>query len=103
VAARPAAAAPIDWPAPLVIHDITDRRHAEAGLRFQKSLLVAQGEASPHGILAVSPEGRILSFNRRFAELWQLPETVLATRSDEAMLGAVMDQRGRGFEPRSPL
>jgi hypothetical protein len=51
----------------------------------------------------VSPEGRILSFNRRFAELWQLPETVLATRSDEAMLGAVMDQRGRGFEPRSPL
>ena len=39
-------------------------------LRFQKSLLEAQSEASPDGILVVSPEGRLLSFNRRFVHLW---------------------------------
>jgi PAS domain S-box-containing protein len=73
--------------------DITDRRRAEAALRFQKSLLEAQGEVSPDGILAVAPDGRILSYNRRFAELWRLPEEVLARGSDEAVLSAVADQQ----------
>ena len=34
----------------LVIHDVTDRHHADEDLRFQKSLLEAQSEASIDGI-----------------------------------------------------
>jgi PAS domain S-box-containing protein len=65
----------------------------EAGdLLFRKSLLEAQTEASTDGILVVSPEGRILSFNRRFAELWELPGDVLATGSDEAAIASVRDK-----------
>ena len=72
--------------------DVTDRKRAEAALRFQKTLLEAQSEASIDGILVVSTEGKITSFNQRFVEMWQIPEEVISTRSDEAALQAVLDK-----------
>jgi PAS domain S-box-containing protein len=72
--------------------DVTDRKRAEEALRFQKTLLEAQSEASIDGILVVSAEGKITSFNQRFVEMWQVPEEVIATRSDEAALQAVLDK-----------
>jgi two-component system NtrC family sensor kinase len=65
------------------------RRVAEE-LRFQKSVLESQSEASPDGILVISPDGRILSRNRRFAEMWGIPAEILRRDSDEAALEFVM-------------
>jgi PAS domain S-box-containing protein len=56
------------------------------------ALLEAQGEASGDGVLVVDNAGRIVSHNRRFVEMWGLPEAVVAVRSDEAALRAVEDQ-----------
>jgi PAS domain S-box-containing protein len=78
-----------------------ERRRAEQELRFQKSVLESQSEASIDGILLVSPEGRILSFNRRFAAMWAISDEVLQTRSDEAALNSVMDQLARPEEFRA--
>lgn len=78
-----------------------ERRRAEEGLRFQKSVLESQSEASIDGILLVSPEGRILSFNRRFAQMWGLSDEVLRTRSDEAALNSVIDKLARPEEFRA--
>jgi signal transduction histidine kinase/ActR/RegA family two-component response regulator len=39
----------------------------------QKSLLQAQFDATQEGILVVSPKGKIVSWNRRFLEIWQIP------------------------------
>ena len=39
--------------------DVSDRKRAEEALRFQKTLLEAQSEASIDGILVVSAEGEI--------------------------------------------
>jgi PAS domain-containing protein len=72
--------------------DISDRKRAEEALRFQKMLLDAQSEASLDSILVVSAEGEITSFNQRFVEMWQIPEEVISTRSDEAVLQAVLDK-----------
>ncbi|HEV2129513.1 MAG TPA: PAS domain S-box protein, partial [Longimicrobiaceae bacterium] len=72
--------------------DVTERKLAEEQLRLQKTLLEAQGEASIDGILVVSPQGKMLSFNRRFIEMWAIPEEVVASKSDEAALQAVLDQ-----------
>lgn len=65
------------------------RLHRE--LSYQRSLLQAQAEASMDGMLVVSPDGRMVSYNRRFVEMWGLSEQVLASGTDEAALQSVLD------------
>jgi diguanylate cyclase (GGDEF)-like protein/PAS domain S-box-containing protein len=93
----------------MVLRDLTDHLRAEAererrirveaaqavaeagreALRFQAALLEAQAEASIDGILVVSTTGAMVSFNRRFVELWGIARDVEASRSDAAALEAV--------------
>jgi PAS domain S-box-containing protein len=74
------------------VRDVTARRQMENGLRFQTALLRAQREASIDGVLVVSPRGEVLSFNRRYVDLWEIPDDVLATHSDAALLDIVTQQ-----------
>ncbi len=55
-------------------------------LSFRGTLLEAQQEASLDGLLVVSREGRMISYNRRFAELWEFTDDLLTAESDEAAL-----------------
>ncbi len=64
--------------------DITKRKRGEAALQESLSLLQATLESTADGILAVDKEGRITSYNQRFADLWSLPQEVLDTRVDGA-------------------
>jgi len=66
--------------------DVTPLKRAEEELRFQHSLLEAQSEATTEGILVVSPDRRMLSFNQRFAEMWSIPGEVQLSRSEEEAL-----------------
>ena len=72
--------------------EIAERRKAELNLRFQKTLLECQQDTSLEGILLVSPRGKIISYNRRFLELWKIPYEIIETRSDEKALNYVMSQ-----------
>lgn len=69
-----------------------ERKWAEEEVRFQRTLLQSQSEATIDGILAVSPEGRILYTNRRFREMWGIPDEVVATNADSAALESVLDR-----------
>ena len=51
--------------------------HERADLRDTLSLLSATLDATADGILVVDLDGRITSFNRRFVEMWQIPDEVL--------------------------
>jgi PAS domain S-box-containing protein len=54
------------------------------------SLLQAVLEAAADGILAVDPSGHVTTCNRKFLEIWGLPESVLASRRVEVIRAAVL-------------
>lgn len=73
-----------------LFHDVTEQRRSQDQLRFQAALLLAQAEASVEGILVVDTTGKIVSWNARFARMWDIPEEVIESRSDEAAIGSVL-------------
>jgi PAS domain S-box-containing protein len=72
--------------------DITERIETEEQLRFQKTLLECQGEASPDGILVVDAARHWISYNHRFIEMWNIPEHISEARSSDAALQWVRDK-----------
>ncbi len=64
----------------------TDDSANGAGPPLSASFLTSVFEATEDGLLVVDDEGRIRHYNRRFAEIWDLPEEVLADRSDRKAL-----------------
>src|SRR5262249_15068952 len=74
------------------IGQFIERKRAEEALRFQKSLLESQSEAAIDGILVVSREGVMVSFNRRFGQIWDIPNEILQARTDERALQYVLDK-----------
>jgi len=65
--------------------DIHARKQAEQALGNSEALLRATLEATADGILVVNDRGRVLAANRRFQELWRIPDGVL-TRAIDAEL-----------------
>jgi PAS domain S-box-containing protein len=72
--------------------DITERKKAEDELLFKSTLLEAQSETSIEGILVVDGEGKSILFNKRFGQMWNMPQRILDTRDDKKMLQYVLDQ-----------
>jgi diguanylate cyclase (GGDEF)-like protein/PAS domain S-box-containing protein len=73
-------------------HDVTERVAVETELRSSASLLQATLDSTADGILVVDGDGSITSFNRRFAQMWRIPELMLADATDDAALTFVLDQ-----------
>lgn len=62
---------------------------AQRDLRIREEILRAQGESGVEGLLVVSPEGQMVSYNSRFAEMWGIdPELMRAGSDDEALAAA---------------
>ena len=71
---------------------MTARRRADREIEESLSLLRATLEATTEGILVVNENGKIVNFNRKFTEMWRLPESVLVSRDDNQALAWVLDQ-----------
>ncbi|MGH8529700.1 MAG: CHASE domain-containing protein [Nevskiales bacterium] len=74
------------------IRDISERKQAQEKLRGALSALSATLESTADGILVVDRQGRIVSFNRRFMQMWNMPEAIAAAGNDELALAAVLPQ-----------
>jgi PAS domain S-box-containing protein len=72
--------------------DISTRKRAEEELRLMNLVLSTQQEASIDGILVVDVNGKMVSSNGRFAEMWGIPSDIMESRSDERALQSVMEK-----------
>ena len=80
-------------PVPPPRHDAdADRERAERDLRETLSLLNATFESTADGILVVDLAGHIVSFNRKFAELWRIPDSILETKDAPQAVAFVLEQ-----------
>ncbi len=75
-----------------MLTDITERKLAEEALQNSHSLLAATLESTADGIVVVDTAGKVISFNRRFLELWRIPETLIETRVGGQLLQFLLDQ-----------
>jgi len=75
-----------------VARDITERKSADEALKSSLSLLNATLESTADGILVVDRNGHITRWNQKFADMWQIPEDVLSSNSDEQALNHVLNQ-----------
>jgi two-component system, cell cycle sensor histidine kinase and response regulator CckA len=72
--------------------DVTEQHRAREILEHTVSLQHATLESTTDGLLVVDTEGRIVSYNRQFAEMWHIPEQVIEQGYDRAALLFVLDQ-----------
>jgi len=69
-----------------------DQTRAESELKNAVSLLNATLESTADGILVVDKEGKIVGFNRKFVQMWRIPQSIIASRDDNQALGFVLEQ-----------
>ncbi|HKJ22903.1 MAG TPA: diguanylate cyclase, partial [Gammaproteobacteria bacterium] len=62
---------------------------ARQELALKNIILTTQQETSQDAILVVGGDNRIISYNRRFIELWALPEALVRRRDDRPVLAFV--------------
>lgn len=74
------------------VRDVSERKKADKALAESFSVLEATLESTADGILVVNAQGRIIRFNKKFTELWGIPQEILVTGDDNKAIGFVLDQ-----------
>jgi two-component system, cell cycle sensor histidine kinase and response regulator CckA len=74
------------------LRDLTESRRVALESRRTLSLLQATLESTADGLLVVDATGKITAYNRKFAQMWRIPDSVLEAGDDEQALRYVLDQ-----------
>ena len=72
--------------------ELAERKRAEEALHWSETQLHVILESTDDGILAVDSKGKVIKANKRFAELWRIPQSVMDTGDDQALLNFVLKQ-----------
>jgi len=72
--------------------EIQERQQAEAELGRSLSLQNATLESTNDGLLVVDRSGYYSSYNQKFAQMWRIPNEVLASRKRDEVLAFVLPQ-----------
>ncbi|HSF54847.1 MAG TPA: PAS domain S-box protein, partial [Algoriphagus sp.] len=74
------------------VMDAHEEKLAEEKLAYRTALLEAHNQAGVDGIMLVDAKGKIISYNQRFIEIWNMPQHILADQDDDAALTFAMSQ-----------
>ncbi|HVT44057.1 MAG TPA: EAL domain-containing protein [Thermoanaerobaculia bacterium] len=72
--------------AAMMLHSGRQRSDDASSLRTTIAVLRAQQEATLDGILVVASDRQVITHNRRFSEIWGIPEDVVRRGSDDELL-----------------
>ena len=72
--------------------NINEQKLVLSEVQYRKTLLEAHNEASLDGILLVDTKGKILSYNHRFVEIWNMPQQIVDVKDDEKALAFALTQ-----------
>jgi PAS domain S-box-containing protein len=75
-----------------ILIDIDKHKKIEKEKEQNISLLRATLESTADGILVVDSSGKISDFNNQFAQMWRIPDAILATHDDKQAIDFVLDQ-----------
>lgn len=71
---------------------IAERKKTEEELVLKNALLEAESETSPDGILVVDRKRKVILTNRRFGEIWNIPQRVVHSKDDLLFLKHILPQ-----------
>jgi two-component system cell cycle sensor histidine kinase/response regulator CckA len=71
---------------------LQERKRNELALRWSEAQLNGALESTANGILAIDIHGKWIKTNRRFAKLWQIPESILNSQTSQNLLSLMKDQ-----------
>jgi len=74
------------------VEDITERREAQGEASRSLSLLRATLESTADGILVVDLNGKILSFNQKLADMWEIPPEIFGSGNDQTAINAALEK-----------
>ena len=75
-----------------IARDITQRKRVENEILLKNTILETQLETSIDGILVVDDHGKVISHNKRFAQMWSIPDKLLATKDSDQLFSFVFSQ-----------
>jgi len=71
-------------------HHTSDRNPVEESLQRSNSVVLAIQDAAISGILVVGEDRQVVSYNRRFRELWHIPDELIQLGDDQRLLNYVL-------------
>lgn len=66
--------------------EINERKRIEEELTFRNIILATQQETSMDGILIVDENDKIIAYNRKFIDMWEIPAHLVEARDDTPVL-----------------
>lgn len=76
----------------IIVRDVRERKRADREIRRAATLLASTLDSTADGILVIDEDGAIHSYNKRFVEMWQIPQHILDSRENQKAIDFVLDQ-----------
>lgn len=87
----------------VLAHDLSQERYVESSLERLNAEMASVFEATSEGLMVVDGRCRLTRMNRRLAEIWAIPDQLLSSQEDGALLRWIVHQSTTPAETETAL